>query len=285
MQCKLPRCTLAIFAIAASIATLVVCYRVVVGGSHTSHPLATEIEFRHADDDIDDVAMRNLVTGYETKILVNGNPRLTNAGFDKVAWASLTSLAVSHTQVTSDLFPDLLPESKLEMLDVSFTCIDDSGIKKLLPATKLTYINAGRSGVTGAALDGQSTPRLQELYLYGNRLDGTLFESLLNCKSLKRLSLRASRWTSGSLKVLGQHSSLSFVDISETEVTVDEVQEVARSPSLERLWIQSCPQLADRITDLVFGSSMRIVNLSDCNVPKSSVLQLKAKYPYIEFQQ
>ena len=194
----------------------------------------------------------------------------------------LTKMSLSGTQLTVKGINDAISGCPSFVLDIGGLQLDDEAMsqiklqrqrglilrgnpitdKSLEPLTSLQYLDLSDTKCTGSALE--QLTQVFTLKLDGTSVDDSVIAKLLSANSvLKNLSIRNTRVTDATLKVLAQHGSLTGLEIGDGEITAEGLIATAFAPA-DRLALNS-----RKFNGALFANwrpSIRCLDMSDSGI-------------------
>lgn len=132
---------------------------------------------------------------------------------ERDAAGSVIAVNLRGTWVSDSELLDLAPLAKLERLDLSHTRITDEGMLYLKPATGIRDLN---------------------LY-YAEQITDQGMSAIKGWKNLKRLNLRGTRISDGTLAIAGALTGLESLDVAYTEITDNGLDALVQLTRLKEL--------------------------------------------------
>ncbi|HEX2522955.1 MAG TPA: hypothetical protein VHP35_12610, partial [Terriglobia bacterium] len=191
--------------------------------------------------------------------------RFNDQGLDPIATLTgLTELRLRLTKVTGR---GLAPFRNLRCLDLSFTPMDDAGMKSLENMTQLSRLYLRDTLITDEGLKSiRQLQRLTELDLHGTKVTDAGMASLQGLSELRKLNLLGTTVTDGGLSFLDSLPHLEELVLYRTAITNAGLETLKRSKQLRQLDLRYT-----RVTET--GLARLKAALPECHVvfPSSSL--------------
>ena len=162
---------------------------------------------------------------------------------------------------------------KIWFLDLETASYLTSGFEYLFNLSSLQYMHLSLSGLSGTLPNdfGVFFPSLIECLLPGNRFKGSIPLTFGYMSNLSHLNLANNQFTGEIPKNIGFLPKLQIADFSGNDLRSIENETRFQSKSLEVLRLANNPKLTIEFDELLqalkaINHSLRILNLSDCNV-------------------
>lgn len=196
----------------------------------------------------------------------------TNTGDGGLAWlasaTALIDLGLWRTQVTNRLMPLLEYTTRLRVLDLSETAVDDAGITTLHKngvIYRLTSLDISSTKVTdrsGSLL--RSAMQLESLDIGGTRLGNRGVAAVTGMTRLRFLSLRRLTFEEFHLVGLRNLKAMRHLDLGETGVTSDVAPYLDSMAELSELYLDVTSIEDDAVVTIAARHpDLRVLHLDD----------------------
>ena len=193
---------------------------------------------------ISNAALKGFDTNFRaTRLDLSNNPKITDEGMVHLAkLSSLDFLNLSSNPAISDTALQLIPLSKLNDLQLSWTAVSDAGVAKLVAGAKqLKALALEGTQITDAAL--RSLNGLHELRMLNlnnaGKITGVGFSQGRMAK-LRDLYLDKTAIGDGALKSIANIRDLRILSISHTRVTDEGLHYLQDLHNLRTLTMKGC---------------------------------------------
>lgn len=228
------------------------------------------LNMRKADDDL----LRSFFdvdTGITRMDLADNNVSSTGVPYIAVQ-KNLVSLHLEGTKIKDSDLTYIANLLKLERLYLDRTAISDDGLKHIANLSSLEKLSLEHTSISDRGLAHLSKLNLRELCVGDTRLRAEGLTTIGKFSQLKHLEL-GSYFPKGdkNLIALAAAKELEWLDLRDSEIAVEDLDEVAQIASLRKLVLANCKIEDGAITALETLTNLKTLDLSSTNFPLSKL--------------
>jgi len=195
---------------------------------------------------------------------------------------SVESLHLEGTKIKDSDLTYIANMPKLERLYLDSTAVTDEGVKHLANMTSLEKLSLENTSVADKGIASLTKLNLSELHLSNTRVRAEGLTSIAKFSKLKHLDLGAY-FPKGdkNLIALAANKELEWLDLRDSEIAVEDLDEVAQISSLCKLVLANCKIEEGAITALETLPNLKTLDLSFTNFSLSKLEEL-VKLPALD---
>lgn len=213
-------------------------------------------------------------TGVEKLDLKEHN--ISSRGMPYIAMQKqVESLHLEGTKLKDSDLTYVATMPKLERLYLDDNAITDAGVKLISQMPKLTKISLASTKISDKGVEYLASLKLRDLNLYNTKLSGSALSIAGRMEKLEKLFL-GCYYPKGekNLSALAQAKDLEQLDLKESQMTSDELADIAKISSLKSLGLASCNVEDGALQNLKALPRLEVLDLSSTEVTPSKIKEI-----------